>query len=363
MAKDFSDFEIEDFAFNQSFQKWVLQPESDPGKFWNDYLLSNPQQTDKLLAARALVLDLHKPQLLIKDADLAESIWQNIQVRISTPRSTVNFFFKYWQIAAMITLILGIGGTYFWKYANPVQEKVSGAKTDPTSQDWIEELNRTNKEIKIHLSDGSMVTLSKDSHLRYPRKFDPSQRVVQLVGEAFFEVKKNPNQPFLVFADETVTKVLGTSFRIKAYADAPKVFVEVRTGRVSVFTKKDFEGNTTAIEKKGLILTPNQQAVFSRDLAHLDKTLVETPVLLNAQAKKTSFEFNNTPVEKIFSILEEAYGLEIIYDPELVTNRSLTVSMEDESLFEKLDIICRTLGLTYQLVDAQIIIENKSLSN
>jgi transmembrane sensor len=362
MAKDYSDFEIEDFAFHESFQKWVLQPESEAGRFWKEYLLAHPHQTDILLAARALVMDLHHPRQFTNDADLANMIWQNIQLRISARRPVYLFKSRYWQIAALITLILGLGGAYLWKYADPKQVQLQVAKIDLPAQDWIEEVNRTNEEIKIHLADGSLITLGKNSRLRFPRKFDQAQRVVHLTGEAFFEVKKNPNQPFLVFADETVTKVLGTSFRIKAYFGAPKVFVEVRSGRVSVFMKKDFEGTTSQVERKGLILTPNQQAVFNRDLAHLDKTLVETPVVLNVPEEKISFEFNNTPIEKIFSILEQAYGLEIIYDLELVAGRTLTVSLEDESLFEKLDIICRTLGLEYQLVDAQIIVENKSLN-
>jgi transmembrane sensor len=363
MAKDFSDFDIEDFAFDESFQKWVLQPDSESGKFWDDYLLSHPHQTDKLLAARALVLDLHQPRQRVQDPELAESIWQNVQLRISPQRPALHFVVRYWQIAAMITLFLGIGTTYFLTYEGSQRVLLPVVKTDAADQDWIEEVNRTNQETRIHLSDGSTVSLGKDSRLRYPREFGPSQREVHLVGEAFFDVMKNPNQPFLVFADETVTKVLGTSFRIKAYANAPKVSVEVRTGRVSVFMKKDFEGSTSHVERKGLVLTPNQQAVFSRDLAHLDKTLVEIPVLLAPPAQKISFEFNNTPVDKIFTILQQAYGLEIIYEPELVADRSLTVSLEDESLFEKLDVICRTLGLTYQSIDAQIIIENKSHTN
>lgn len=363
MAKDFSEYEIEDFAFDQSFQKWVLKPDSESGRFWEEYLLTHPHQTDKLLAARALVVDLHGTHQLVKDPQLADAIWENIQGRISPKRRAFNLYFRYWQIAAMITLFLGIGASFLWKYASSVQpERTPVSSISPTDQDWIEEVNRTNREIKIHLNDGSTVSLSKDSRLRYPREFDSSQRVVHLVGEAFFDVRKNPNRPFIVFADETVTKVLGTSFRIKAYAKAPKVFVEVRTGRVSVFAKKDFEGSTLNYEKKGLILSPNQQAVFNRELAHLDKTLVEVPVLLVEPSQKISFEFNNTPIKDIFSILEKAYGLEIIYDPELAEGRSLTVSMEDESLFEKLDIICRTLGLSYSLVDAQIIIENKSLT-
>lgn len=360
MAKDFSDFEIEDFAFDQSFQNWVLEPNSETENFWDGYLLSYPHQTNKLLAARTLVLDLHKPQLLSQDPDLEESIWQNIQHRINPERRWLLPVLPRWQWAASVVFLLGMAAFMGWRYLRQDQIHLPTIASQSARGELLEEVNRTKGIIKIHLSDGSVVSLGRDSRLSYPREFDADQREVYLSGEAFFEVQKNPNQPFLVFADETVTKVLGTSFRVKAYAGSPKVIVEVRTGRVSVIARKDFEKESTIPERTGLVITPNQQAIFNRDLAHFDKKLIEEPVVLASPAEKISFDFNNAPLDQIFRVLEKAYGVDIIYESELVEGRSLTVGLEDESLYEKLDVICKTLRLSYQIVDAQIIIGNKN---
>ncbi len=360
MAKDFTNFEIEDFAFDETFQSWVVDPNSEFRSFWEQYFSSHPLQTDKILAARQLVQELKSQQNAPEDPDLADSIWENIQHRIHPKRRRWLPFRPGWQWAASISFLLGVAAFVGWIYLSRNQAHLPAIAGPSIRGELLEEVNRTTGILKIHLSDGSIVSLGRDSRLTYPREFGADQREVHLSGEAFFEVHKNPNQPFLVFADETVTKVLGTSFRIKAYAGTPKVTVEVRTGRVSVFIKKDFDKQSTAPDRKGLVLTPNQQAIFSRDLLHLDKTLIEAPVILASPAENISFEFNNTPLDRIFQVLEKAYGVDIIYEPELGEGRSLTVGLEDESLYEKLDVICKTLGLSYQIVDAQIIVENKN---
>ncbi len=361
MAKDFANFEIEDFAFDETFQKWVLDSDSEYRSFWEQYLASHPWQTDKILAARTLVLKLKSQQPISDDHDLADSIWQNIQHRINSKRRWLLPSLPRWQWAASVAFLLGMAAFLSWVHLSQNQVNLPAIARQSNQVELLEEVNRTTGTIKIHLSDGSVVSLNPDSRLTYPREFAVDHREVHLSGEAFFEIHKNPNQPFLVFADETVTKVLGTSFRVKAYAGTPKVTVEVRTGRVSVFAKKDFEKESAVPERKGLVLTPNQQAVFNRDLSHLDKTLIEVPVVLASPTEKISFDFNNAPLDQIFWVLKKAYGVDIIYEPELVEGRSLTVGLEDESLYEKLDVICKTLGLSYQIVDAQIIIDNEKL--
>ncbi|WP_373511294.1 FecR domain-containing protein [Persicitalea sp.] len=357
MPKDFSHFEIEDFAFHESFQDWVLRPQSAHRSFWEKYLAAYPGQTNKMLAARQLVLQLKATQQAPSDMELSRAIWQNIQQRTQPPRRIFRLSPTAWRVAASILLVISLAASAWWfQRENPKPSlSLSFETTSPTPT--LEEVNRTDKILKVHLSDGSVVSLSKDSRLTYPETFDAARRVVTLSGEAFFEVQKNPDRPFLVYANETVTKVLGTSFRVAAYDDAPDVTVQVRTGRVSVFVRKDFEEASAKAQRTGVVLTPNQQAVFLKDQIQLSKTLVATPELLTPPSQKPSFNFNNTPLQKVFDTLEQAYGVEIVADADLIAHRSLTVSMEDETLYEKLDVICKTLDLTYQIVDAKVIVE------
>ncbi len=358
MPEDFSNFEIEDFAFHETFQDWVLLPASEHRSFWERYLATHLDQTDRILAARELVLGLKTTQQAPADDDLARAIWQNIQQRTQTETRQLSSFF--WRVAASVLLVAGLG-TALWWFQNREAGNLTPLAVDKTAPaETLEEVNHTDNILKVHLSDGSVVSLGKDSRLTYPKKFDATQRVVSLSGEAFFEVKRNPDRPFLVYANETVTKVLGTSFRVEAYDDAPEVTVQVKTGRVSVFAKKDFEDEPTKAQRTGVVLTPNQQAVFLKNQTQLSKSLVATPELLMPPSQKPSFDFNNTPLQKVFDVLERAYGVEIVADPDLTSGRALTVSMEDETLYEKLDVVCMTLGLSYQIVDAKVIVENNN---
>lgn len=359
MAKDFRKFEIEDFAFDETFQNWVLVPKSEFSDFWEQYVSSHPLQTDKILAARTLVLELKNNERIHGDHELADSIWLNIQHRIHPKRRWLPSLGSQWQWAASVAFLLGVAAFSGWLYLSQTQAHFPAVASQTIPGELLEEVNRTTRIIKIHLSDGSVVSLGKDSRLSYPKKFDAAQRLVSLSGEAYFEVQKNPDRPFLVYTNETVTKVLGTSFRVKAYYDAPDVTVQVRTGRVSVFSKKDFEDKSTKAQRIGVVLTPNQQAVFLKNQLQLSKSLVAVPELLMPASRKPSFDFNNTPLQSVFDRLQLAYGVEIVADAELTAHRTLTVSMEDETLYEKLDVICLTLGLSYQVVDAKVIIESR----
>lgn len=101
------------------------------------------------------------------------------------------------------------------------------------------------------LSDGTEVFLNSDSELRYPVKFTGKNRVVDLKGEAFFEVTPDSLHPFVVQAGEMRTRVLGTSFNIMAYTDEPAVQTTLFTGRVEVSVKR------TSLKE---VLAPGMQA-------------------------------------------------------------------------------------------------------
>ncbi|MCF0074059.1 FecR family protein [Dyadobacter sp. CY261] len=354
MAGDFADFDIEDFAFEESFQHWVLKTNPEHEEFWGQYLAEHPEQTDKILAARVLVLDLHTDDRNTQDDLLAQEIWEQVDHRTRPTGFVIWRRMKAWHVAASF-LMLAVGlGVWLWK-SEKAREVAAVPMGVPLVGRMREELNATGSVRQITLPDGSVVSLDPDSKLVYPARFEGRERVVQLSGEAFFEVKRDTERPFLIYANETVTKVLGTSFRIKAYVSAPQVIVSVVTGKVSVFGKQDYEENQNNARLTGLILTANQQAEFSRQELHFNKTLVEKPLIVES-APRTSFDFDNTPLQDVFKILQDAYGVEIIFDPELVNGRSLQVSLEDESLYEKLDVICKTMGMSYQIVDARILI-------
>ena len=109
-------------------------------------------------------------------------------------------------------------------------------------------------------------------------------------------------------------------------------------------------------EVNGVVLTPNQQALYARSEEMFVKTLIERPRIIHGHERQSLFLFENTPALEVFRVLESAYGVEIIVDEDVMSNCFLTVRLSDETLFEQLKIICRTIGARYELMDAKVII-------
>jgi len=174
-------------------------------------------------------------------------------------------------------------------------------------------------------------------------------------------VAKNPEKPFLVFTNETVTKVLGTSFRVKAFDEESTVLVVVKTGRVSVYPKNDYEDTEgkSVKENKGVVLDPNQQAVFIRKENRLEKGKVARPEMLSESLQRKDQLFDEKPVSEVFQSLEKGYGIVITYNAEVLENCVISAQFDDENLKQRLNAICQAIGASYEMVDGQIIINSK----
>ena len=205
---------------------------------------------------------------------------------------------------------------------------------------WQTYANTSAYETHVVLPDGSAVTLAPASTLRYRLGLQAGRREAYLTGAAFFDVFHDKEHPFSVFTDKVVTTVLGTSFRVQAYAGPADVQVQVRTGAVRVSQRRALAGTAAA----SVVVLPNQQAVYSAGGRQLRRELVAQPALLAPQ----SFVFRDRPVAEVLAALEKAYGVPIEYDAVAVRNCTLNLSLGNESLFAKLDIICETLGATYE---------------
>ncbi len=357
MFRDFSSFEIEDFAFDESFQKWVKDRDSDHSEFWQRYMKEHPHQIDKILAARELVQQLKSGSPAGLHREMAGTIWSNVEKHMESRRRPLFDRFKWMYAAAAVSVLLA--AAWFFRHGgeSPRSAYEISSVTDLAEETAMTEYrNDRDSVLKIRLEDGSAVSLEKGSRLSYSGSLRTGERTVYLDGEAFFDVERNPKRPFVIFANKTVVKVLGTSFRVKAHDHSEKVVVSVKSGKVSVFERKDFEKARGNPQISGLVLMPNQQAEFSNDLEKFSKMIVPDPVILGDTNKK-EFDFDRTPLPEVFSTLEKAYGIEIIYDRDLLAGRLLKVSLEDETLTEKLDVICKTMELSYNIVDARIIIE------
>ncbi|WP_346318033.1 FecR domain-containing protein [Chitinophaga sp. YIM B06452] len=153
----------------------------------------------------------------------------------------------------------------------------------------------------ITLPDGSRVWLNASSSLRYPAVFSNSNRVVELKGEAYFEVAKQAGQPFVVKVDEMEVKVLGTHFNIMAYDDEPAVNTTLLEGAVEV--KK------AGVARK---LKPGQGASLHRRSGELE--LLPEVNTEEAVAWKNGFiQFEGNDIRSAMRQIARWYDVEVVY--------------------------------------------------
>ena len=348
--KDYTDFEAEDFALDDSFLKWVKHPEiTENTSFWKNWLQQHPHKLEEINEARRLIQAVtHEEQFTSP-----RTLWQQIEKTVAFDKSIK----KPKKLTSKIVLgcIVVIYLISVQLYYRSIQQNQPIA-----SNDLFETINnKESQPINLTLDDGSIISLKPGSTLHYKQHFNDSLREVYLEGEGFFEIAKDPQKPFLVHTGDVITKVLGTSFTVRAFHNEPEVCVEVVTGKVSVF-----EQSHTADKKQreGVVLVPNQQAIYSKKELRFTKTLVKKPVVLES-AKNLSFKFENTPMKEVFSRLEEAYGIEIIFDEDSMINCYLNASLSDESLQKKILLICRAVNATYEVIDTHIIIYGKGCND
>lgn len=374
----YNDFAVEDFVWDDFFRQWTLAPTPETDAVWEDWIDSNPEMLEKVEQAKAMVLSLrlHEPQ--IDDVEISQVVRQTVGriTRDYTDGQPVRkmpvFSIPWLQFVASVAFIVLLGWTVYIMLIKPDEPKGISSTKDTTTttttsdtKSLKEKHNNSDRPINLTLSDGSQIRLAPQGRIRYPEKFDGARREVFLEGEAFFEIAKDSRHPFLVYANGLVTKVLGTSFLIKAYGNSGEVTVEVKTGRVSVFAQSDPQAaeKMSGKELQGVVLTPNQKIIYARDEVKMVKTLVEKPEMVVAKAEIPQFDFEDTPASDVFATIEKAYGIEILYDAQLLKDCPLTARLDSQTLHEKLSIICKAVESSYEIIDGQIVIHSRGCKN
>lgn len=202
----------------------------------------------------------------------------------------------------------------------------------------------------LTLSDGTVVKLNSGSKLIYPSYFSDSLRVVELEGEAFFDVTRNPESPFLIKTATLTTQVLGTSFNVFAFAEDTVHEVAVKTGEVKVF-QTDEPDNL-------VFLNPGRKAVF--DNLSLEMS-VETSSIENIGNWSEGFLFfDNERLDVVFDQLSKWYGVEFeIENPEVLSCR-VTLKQRDENLKNILNIIKFATNINFQFNGEKVTISGSS---
>lgn len=256
--------------------------------------------------------------------------------------------------AASVIGILAIAG-YIVTLPSETPAFISENKTSV-----IRKENSGKESITVLLPDSSTVLLQPGATLSYPSKFTPASREVILTGEAFFEVTKDKTRPFLVFSNNLVTRVVGTSFVIKT-GNGTESEVSVLTGKVIVTQNEDHKRLLPAIFSKtqSVTLTPNHRAIYESTTGKLMVTLVEKPIEVKPEeavpATRYILDFNEASMADVLKALENTYGISI--QTENTTTPAackFTGDLRGQDLYAMLELVCRSVGASYTIKDTTI---------
>ncbi len=203
---------------------------------------------------------------------------------------------------------------------------------------------------QVILPDGSRVWLNAESTIKFSVPFPSESRTIQLTGEAFFDVVKNPQQPFFVRSDKVGVKVYGTKFNFKAYRKDPNIEVILEEGRIGL-------GVTNQDEMKKTSLTPGDRAVIARESNVVDIKNEKIDKYIAWHTGKLVFE--NTPMSEVAQMLERWYGIEVIVQNPEIMDYSFTTTFDNESLFEVIELIELSSPIRIKYIPATIAKGNK----
>lgn len=348
-------YSVDDLVADASFKKWILFNDEQEAVFWQQWIADNPDKLEWVAAARTLVVLLNRQthalsQQQVQEAAAAIQLGLDEEEAVPViPRSRPHWL---WTAAAVLLLVLASGALLFHHFTRYSADEALLAKAN----DAVYE-NKSDSTLRISLPDGSVVLLEKGARLHYAGGDTVKKRTAFLVGNAFFDIAHNPSQPFVVYTHSIVTRVLGTSFWIKALPDDQVASVIVRTGKVSVFKKDDFvKQNNQPGPLEGVVLTPNQQVSY--DIAHnrVSKALVAVPVATDSD---TVLNFDAKPAVAVFQQLEDMYGIPIVIDEQALSSCSITAVLGNENFYEKINILCKIINAGYEVIDGSIVISSK----
>ena len=221
---------------------------------------------------------------------------------------------------------------------------------DTTVQLGSLEKKQNTKGIKstIQLADGSKVWLNADSRIQYPKTFEGNTREIYLNGEAFFEVAKNAQKPFIIHLANGTVRVLGTSFNIRAYDNEKVVETSVATGKVAFIPKYKNE------EKKQdtIFLTHDNKVTYTYTA---EKIKVAATLAADDKAwTEGRMIFKAMPLQNIAVELERNFGKKVVFKDKASKEFILTGSFQDNTLEEIMFYLSQTKGFHYNITNNEL---------
>jgi transmembrane sensor len=383
----YRDYSAGDFLEDESFLRWLSNPTQEDNDFWNGFLKKHPYKKAEIKEATLIFNLFYSRENKLALTEQYE-LWKKIQEESKTAKhSLLPTFLKY---AAILVFAFFSGAISYYIYQHttnqnhfqlaevipakgeamiilsdgskvPLDKQMSEISYSKNGEQLIvnndtikqksgsqtESMNKViisyGKKSMIVLSDGTRVWLNAGSQLVYPAVFSGKSRQVTLIGEAFFDVTKNPQNPFIVRTSDVSVQVLGTRFDVSAYPDDKIIQTVLEEGKVNLkYSGKGILGREYVVE-----MQPNQMVEFDRTSGEARSKLVDVSKYVSW--KDGMLEFEKIDLGRALMQVERFYNVKIhLSDPEIGTYKlSGKLDLKDEPE-EVLNVIKLTVPIDWQ---------------
>jgi transmembrane sensor len=329
-------FTLEELIADESFVLWIY---GEGGTQWDKWVKANSENQNQAEKARDMIASMKFKGYAIS-ADKVESIKNRIEDKIEIEEGKTipmgSQWKKWTKVAAVVAILLASAVVLY-----TLQKSEPAAGIESVAIKYMDKTTPKGARVTFKLSDGSTVNLNANSKLIYPESFDSDKREVYLEGEAFFDVTENTEKPFIVTTGDIQTKVLGTTFNIKALSSSEFIEVALVTGSVSLFNSKSLET---------LLLKPDEMGTYSKSNLTTVKSLYNKERVLGW--KDQLLTFSNTDFNEVVESLENWYGVSFLIKTERKFRKGFTGKYKNKSL----ETVMKGLGFSY---DFQFVISDK----
>ena len=333
-------------------------------KHWFSRVEDNKELKEKLLA--------QWKELTVNDKGTDDSlhhIFEKVQYTILLEEKKGNkkrYIWKFYRQAAAILLIPVLAFS-LWFYMSPKTPQPLTPAIQ-MAQSWVEINAPEGARIEFLLPDGTRGWLNNGGKLKYPSVFN-RHRLVQLIGEAYFDVKHYDEYDFVVGVSDMDIKALGTKFNVSAYSGEPTTSVVLVEGKVEINGKVGVFNHT---------LLPDEKITFNREKKTLNLQTVEKKVEKQTISHEkveinpyTAWKdgyliIDNEPFGLVAGRLERWYNAEFIIQGEVLRNYHIKATFKDEPLEEVLRLIALTTPINYniekRIVDSSGVLKQKKVT-
>lgn len=234
-----------------------------------------------------------------------------------------------------------------------VYERKEAGMPEEKQEEWNKVVTSVGGEYVVELSDGTRVWLNANTTFNFPVDFVRQERVVKLRGEAYFEVAKDAKRPFIVETEGTRTRVLGTSFNVKAYPDERYERTTLLEGSVEITLAE-----STGTPSPRMVLEPGMQARWETGSRSLSVRAVDAEDAI--AWRRGEFLFTEEDIQVVLQTLSRWYGVEFVStDEKLETYTFSGMMSKDDKLGETLEILTLAGGPAFRIEGDKVYMSKK----